>query len=70
MANPKMKEKAPAARSASAAQRRELDADLIAQRVEKEVFGEGLPQWDIEELFGMLFVNSDYYDRAVNSTML
>ncbi len=69
-ANPKMKEKAPAARSASAAQRRELDADLIAQRVEKEVFGEGLPQWDIEELFGMLFVNSDYYDRAVNSTML
>lgn len=60
----------PASRSTSPAERRELDADLIAQRVEKEVFGEELPQWDIEELFGMLFVNSDFYDRAVSSTLL
>ncbi|MDE7160696.1 MAG: ATP-binding protein [Muribaculaceae bacterium] len=62
--------KAAPERASKTAQRRELDADSIASRVEAEVFGEELPQWDIEELFEMLFVNSDYYDRAVSTELL
>lgn len=48
----------------------ELNADSLALRVEREVFAGRLPQWDIEELFSLLFVNSEFYDRAVNSSVL
>lgn len=54
----------------STKQIKDVNADSIAQRIESEVFTASLPQWDIEEFFSLLFANSEYYGRAVNSRML
>ncbi len=48
----------------------DLNADSLALKVERDVFAENLPEWDVEELFALLFVNSEFYDRAVNSRVL
>lgn len=47
-----------------------LSADVLSQVVESGLFADGLPMWDIEELFELLFVNEEYYDNAVRDRLL
>lgn len=51
-------------------QKVEMNADSLAESVETEYFGDNLPDWDVENLFSLLFVNSDYYARAVDDGLL
>ncbi len=48
----------------------ELDADTIAEAVETDFFEDELPDWDIEALFSLLFINADYYASAVDDGLL
>lgn len=50
--------------------RKEIDARSFADRVFADLYPEEDPSWDPDILFGLLFLNDDYYNRAVNNELL
>ena len=66
----------PATKQMPGSDSRELDVIKISDRIFRDLYPatedneDNDPAWDPDEIFGLLFLNSDYYDQAVSNAIL